>query len=170
MGLFKWIWVHFIWIFIHGLGLMPNPLLDQDKFQFGTNNCPPHTFWPEGHIVCIKAPKNILLGLFSTKRPKIQLSTHDVEFQRHERAKSGQMRRQLLNPQEKFSAIIKFKPSTFVLPPSKDTVPPKNNHPTSSQSNPGSSSFFPRKNLFALSEITPFCLEKGKKTSFDLEK
>ena len=109
-----------------------------------------------------------MLDLFSTMRPKIQLSAHDVEFQWQERAKSDLMRRELLISQEKNHAIIKFKPPTFVLPPLKDIVPPlkdivppKNNHMTYSPRNSGSSSFLPRKNLFSLSKTTPFCLEKG---------
>ena len=35
-----------------------------------------------------KTPKGILLGLFPIMKPKIQLSTHDVEFQRQKQAKS----------------------------------------------------------------------------------
>ena len=95
-------------------------------------------------------------------RPKIQLSTHDVEFQRQERAKSDQMRRQLLIPQEKVPSIIKFKPPTFIFPPPKDIVLLKNNHPTSSPSNPGSSSFFLKKNLFSLPKITLLFWRKEK--------
>ena len=64
-------------------------------------------------------------------------------------------------PQEKFLAIIKFKPPTFVLPHSKDVVPSKNNHPTSSPSNLGTSSFLPKNNIFSLSKTAPSYLEKG---------
>ena len=170
---------HFLWAcsngygsllfgLFHGLELRPNPILDMQNFNFGANNCPSHTLWPKGHIVCIRAPK-ILLNLSPTMRPKIQLLAQDVEFQRQERAKSDQMKRQVLIPQEKVPVIIKFKPSTFVLPPPNDFVPPKNNHSTSSRSNPESSSFLPIKNLFSLSKITPFGLEKGKRTSLDLD-
>ena len=65
-----------------GLGLGLTHYTIMPNFNFSANNCPPHTLWPEGHIVCFKTLKNIILGLFPTMRPKIQLSAHDVEFQR----------------------------------------------------------------------------------------
>ena len=82
-----------------------------------------------------------------------------VEFQRQERTKSNQIKKQLLNPQEKVYIIIKFKPPTFVLPTPKDIVLPKKNHPTS-PSNLGFPSFLPKKNLFPLSKTNPTCLKK----------
>ena len=107
-----------------------------------------HTLWLVGHIVCIKAPKNILPGLFPTMKLKIQLSAHDVEFQRQERAKSDQITKQLLIPQEKVPTIIKFKSPTFVFPTPKGIVLPKKNHLTSLQSNLEFPSFLPKKNYF----------------------
>ena len=111
-------------------------------------------------------PQNILLGLFPTMRLKIQLSAHDVEFQRLEQAKADQMRRQLLIPQEKIPSILKFKSPTFIFPPLKDIVPPKNNHLPYSLSILGSFSFVPQKNLFSFSKTTPFGLERGKINPF----
>ena len=77
-------------------------------------------------------------------RPKVQLLAHDVEFQRQERAKSDRMRKQLLIPQGEVLGILKFKPLTFVLHPPKNTISPKNNHSTSSPTNPGLFSFSQR--------------------------
>ena len=94
-------------------------------------------------------------------RPKIKLLAHNVELRGQERAKSNQIKKQLLISQEKVHIIIKFKPPTFVLPPPKDIVPPKNNHSTSSLSNLGFPYFLPKNNLFSLSKTTPTCLEKG---------
>ena len=65
-----------------GLGLDPNPLLDQAKFQFGCKQLPPHIHCGPRAILYILKPKNILVGLFPIMRPKIQLLAHDVEFQR----------------------------------------------------------------------------------------
>ena len=70
------------------------------------------------------------------------------------------MRRQLLISLEKVVVILKFKPPTFVLPPPQNTAQQKSNHSSSSLSNPGSPSFFPKKNMFSLSKTTPFVLEK----------
>ena len=95
-------------------------------------------------------------------KPKIQLSAHDVEFQRQERAKSNRIKKQLLIPHEKVPAIIKFKPLTFVLSPPKDIVLSKNNHSTSPPSNLEFPFFFPQMNLFSLSKTTP--LVWGKET------
>ena len=83
-----------------------------------------------------------------------------MEFQQQEQVKSDQIRKQLLIPQEKVIVIVKFKPPTFVLPPSKDIVPSKNNYSISSISNLGSTSFLSKKNLFSLSKTTPTYLEK----------
>ena len=77
------------------------------------------------------------------------------------------MRRQLLIPQGKVPAILKFKPPTFTFLPLQNIVPPKNNRPPS---NSRSSSFLLKKNLFSLFKTTPFGLEKGKITFFYLEK
>ena len=71
------------------------------------------------------------------------------------------MRRQLLIPQGKIPAIIKFKPLTFILPPPKDIVPLRNNHLTSSLRNSRSSPFLPKNNFFSLSKTTSFCSKKG---------
>ena len=38
MGLYKWIWAPFFWIFIHELEFGPNPLLDQDKISIWIKN------------------------------------------------------------------------------------------------------------------------------------
>ena len=146
-----------------GLGLGLTHHWIKPNFNFGANNCPLHTLWPDGHIVYIKTPKNIILHLFPIMRPKIQLSAHDMEFQWQVQVELNQMRKQLLIPQEKVPDIIMFNPPTFVLPPPKDTVPLNNKHPTSYLSNSGSSSFFLIRNLFSLSKINPFILEKGKK-------
>ena len=89
---------------------------------------------------------------------------------RTSKVKSNRIRKQLLIPQEKVPTIINFKPPTFIISPPKDIVSPKNNHSTSYPSNPGSSYFLSKKNLFSLSKITPFGLEKGKITSLDLQK
>ena len=93
-------------------------------------------------------------------KPKIPLPVHDVEFQQQERAKSDQIKKQLLIFQEKVPSIIKFKPQTFVFSPPKDIVFAKNNHLTSSSSNLGFPSFLPKTNLFDLSKTNPTCLEK----------
>ena len=76
---------------------------------------------------------------------------------------------QLLISQEKVPAIIKFKPSTFVLyapkdfvlPTPKDFVLPKKNHPTSLPSNLGFCYFLLKKKLFSLSKTNLTCSEKG---------
>ena len=61
------------------------------KKKISCEQLPSHTIWPIGHVVCIKTPKGILLGLFPTIKPKIQLSAHDVEFQRQKRTKSDRI-------------------------------------------------------------------------------
>ena len=73
---------------------------------------------------------------------------------------SRMLMKQLLIPQEKILATIKFKPPTFVIPPPKDIVLLKNNYSISPLSNLGFPSFLPKKNLF-FSKTTPMCLEKG---------
>ena len=65
-----------------GLGLGLTQYWIRLNFNLSANNCPPHTLWLAGHIVCIKAQKKKkkknLLGLFPTMRAKIKLSAHDV--------------------------------------------------------------------------------------------
>ena len=81
-----------------GLGLGPNPLLDQTKFQFGCKQLSPGIHYGPRVIFYVLKPKTILLGLFPIMRPKIQFSVYDVEFQRQKRVKSNLIRKQMLVP------------------------------------------------------------------------
>ena len=134
------------------------------KFIFSVNNCPSHTIWPMGHVVCIKTLKGIFWGLFLTMKSKIKLSTHDVEFQRQERTKSNQMR-QLLIPRGKVPSIFIFKSPTFVLPPPKNISKEKISYSSFSNTHKLSYfSLFPRKIYFPFPS-QPLLIWKKKKFS-----
>ena len=103
MGLYKWIWALFFWTFIHGLGLRPNSLLDQAKISIWVQTIAPHIHCGQWVILYVLKPhKNILLVLFPIMKLKIHLSSHDVEFQRQERAKLDRIKKQLLILKKKF--------------------------------------------------------------------
>ena len=92
MDLYKWIWAIFLCIFIHGLGFRLNSLLDQAKISIWVQTIGPRIHYGMWAIIYVLKPQNIPLGLFLTMKPKIQLSTHDVEFQHQELTKSDQVK------------------------------------------------------------------------------
>ena len=94
-------------------------------------------------------------------RPKVHLSAHDLKFQRQERAKLDQMRRQVLIPREKIPSLSSsnLPPSSFfhkrILHNKRVIIhllfqPTKGHHISLS---------FPKRIYY--SKTTPFGLEKG---------
>ena len=59
-------------LLLMSLGLGLNQYWVRPNFNLGASNCPPHTLWPEGHIVCIKvSKKKTNLKPIFNMRPKV---------------------------------------------------------------------------------------------------
>ena len=129
--------------------------MDQAKFSICVQTIAHRIHCGPWAMLYVLKPQNDSCRLISNHE------TQNLAFRlQQERAKSDRIKNQLLVPQEKVPAIIKFKPQTFVLSTLKDIVLPKKKHPTSRPSNLGFYSFLPKKNLFFLSKTTPTNFDK----------